>query len=302
MMDSSSETKLSHLFDSLLNYISEDKTIKLDDERKYTDIIFKILIKKDKNRSKLLANSSLFVDKTIASTLLDNGLVQISADGQEKYSLTFKGIAEVLRFKYNVAYDQQFSDYLKDIDNEYSAIDTSVFSWKDQLSTICFILVGATSVRSAVVLDIQENISLMTNVFENTLQILKKYKIVNEEAMLNTGVRGEAPVLFLINRLRDLSKRTNHYYQNPGKSVHYFEVEEAGHVSNQRVMFLLRKIFFKYDSTKDYAGLSQELQELSLKYSPGFINRKILQRNIFEINSILQEFIQDEIHRLPSGN
>ena len=302
MMDALSENKLSFLFDSLLNFILEDKTMKLSDEREYTDIIFKIIVKKDKNRSKLFADSSLFIDKMTASGLLENGLIQISADGQEKYSLTFKGIAEVLRFKYNVTYERQFSDYLKDIDNEYSAIDTSEFSWKDQLSTLCFILVGATSVNSAVVLDTPENISLMTEVFENGLQVLKKFKIVNNDAMLTTGVRGEAPVLFLINRLRDLPKRTNHYYQNPGKSVHYFEVEEAGHVSREKVMFLLKKIFFKYDPNTDYVSLSQELQELSLKQSPGFINRKILQRNIFEINSILQEFIHDEIHRLPSGN
>ena len=240
------------------------------------------------------------MDKMTANGLLENGLIQISADGQEKYSLTFKGIAEVLRYKYNVTYERQFSDYLKDIDNEYSAIDTSEFSWKDQLSTLCFILVGATSVNSAVVLDTPENISLMTEVFENGLQVLKKFKIVNNDAMLTTGVRGEAPVLFLINRLRDLPKRTNHYYQNPGKSVHYFEVEEAGHVSREKVMFLLKKIFFKsMIPILDYLSLSQELQELSLKHSPGFINRKILQRNIFEINSILQEFIHDERNRLP---
>lgn len=300
-MASLSESKLSLLFDSLLSNILEDKTLKLSEERQYTDIIFKILLKKDKNRSKMFSDSSLYIDRTIASGLLEDGLVQISAIGQEKYSLTFKGIAEVLRFKYNVTYEQQFSDYLKDIDNEYSAIDTSDFSWKEKLSTVCFILVGATSVNSAVVLDTPENISLMTEVFENTLQILKKYKIIYDDAMLNTGVRGEAPVLFLINRLPNLSKRTNHYYQNPGKSVHYFEVEEAGHVSKHKVLFLLRKIFSKYDSKTNYPSLSQELQELSLKHSPGFINRKILQRNIFEINSILQEFVQDEIYRLPSA-
>jgi hypothetical protein len=290
-METVSENKLSVLFDSLLNYMIKDKIIKPNDQQ-FTDIIFKILSKKEMNRSKLFANSALFIDKTtVASGLLENGLIQISAEGQEKYSLTFKGIAEVLRLKYNISYEKQFSEYLNSLDKTYSSID--------QLSTLSLILIGATSVDSAVILEPKGNIELMTEVFQKTLECLKKYRIINTDAMLTTGVRGEAPVLFLINRLQDLSKKTNHYYRNPGKSVHYFEIEEDGQVSKQKVLFLLKKTFCQYDLTVDYSSLSEELQSISNKYFPGFIDRKILQKNIFIINECLQEFAQDEVHRLP---
>ena len=299
-MDHFAEGKLLSLFDSLANLLIKEKTIKIDD-RQFTDILFKILAKKEANRSKLFANSALYVDKEIAGILLDNGLIQLSAsDGQEKYSLTFKGLAEVLRLKYNISYEKQFADYLTDLDKIYSAIDESDFTWKEKVSSASLLLVGATSATSAVILDSKNNIDLMTEVFEKVLTTFQKYDLINSEAKLTTGIKGEAPVLFLISRLQDLPKKTNHYYRNPGKSVHYFELEEEGQVSKQRVFFLLRKIFVAYNQKVSYSILSEELQAISLKYSPGFTNRKILQKNIFDSNAYLQEFAQDEVHRLPA--
>lgn len=298
-MDQIVESKLSFLFDSLSNLLIREKTIK-PDERQFTDMLFKILSKKGPNQAKLFANSALFVDKTLANSLLEDGLIQLSAsDGQDKYCLTFRGIAEVLRFKYNISYEKQFSDYLNDLDKTYSAIDESDLSWKEKLTTFSLLLVGACSVDSAVVLDTKSNVDLMTEVFEKVLYTLQKYELIESDAMLTTGVRGEAPVLFLINRLKDLTKKTNHYYRNPGKSVHYFELGEDGHVSKQKEFFLLKKAFSKYQEKLNYNKLSEELQAISLKYSPGFANRKITQRDIFDINGYLLEFVQDEVHRLP---
>lgn len=298
-MDSTSENKLSLLFESLVGLLIKEKTVKQSD-RQFTDMLFKILSKKEMNRSKLFANSALYVDKTIANSLVEEGLIQLSAsDGQDKFCLTFKGIAEVLRSKYNVPYEKQFHDYLNDLDKTYSAIDKSDFTWKEQLASMSLLLVGSTSANSAVILDSKGNVDLMTEVFEKVLFSFQKYGLINDEAMLTTGVRGEPPVLFLINRLQDLPKKTNHYYRNPGKSVHYFELEDGERVNEQRVLFLLKKIFINYRRDVAYAKLCEELQNISIKYSPGFSNRKVMQRNIFDTNAYLQEFFQDVVHKLP---
>jgi hypothetical protein len=290
------DKKLLLMFDSLTSEMISKSLLKQSEIP--SDLVFKLLSMKDNNRSPLFLKSALWIDETIVEEMLENGLLQVVDEQRKRYALTFKGIAKCIELKYGLPLGPQYSEFLNCVDKIYSAVDQSCLKWQEKLATLSFLLMGATSKDSAIRLISENNVKILTEVFEKTLECLKKYQMIGPKVDMKTGRREETPLLYLINRLQDLPKRTSHYYRSPGDSVYFLDVEEEGKINSNRIQFLLKRVFEEYDKNCMYKDLEQDLQKISLRYSPSFLERKILQKNLFEILGQLAEFMTD-IHHLP---
>jgi hypothetical protein len=80
---------------------------------------------------------------------------------------------------------------------------------------------------------------------------------------------------------------------------YYFDVEKNGGLNENRVFFLLGRIFEFYDIDYNYREIYSELTEISQLYSPRFRARTMNPNISFGILKILKDFLENEVLRLP---
>ena len=288
------------LFERLIHVTKQSKRAKADDP---SNLIFRIYGMTKNNMSKILTESSAWISSDIADTVLEQGIIQRITSDNEKYALTFKGIAQCTQTKYGISFDEQFLKFLELSDQKFNTTEQTKLIWKEKLACLSLILLASTSPSSAIRLNDEANKSVLAEVFQKTLDCLKKYGMVGKGAELKTVDRGETPVSALMSRLNALARKTNHYYKYVGKGSEYFlEIERSGEIAERRLSFLLKRIFEEYDPHSDYKEMYKELSKVSQLYYPRFRARSVNPTIVLSILRKLKDFMAEEILRLPHIN
>ncbi|MEM2146776.1 MAG: hypothetical protein QW279_15540 [Candidatus Jordarchaeaceae archaeon] len=287
------------LFEELISVMEQAKRIKREDVP--SKLIFEMYNMTDNSKSKIFAESALYLDPELAETLHEEGFIQkIRFEDSEKYALTLKGIAQCIQLKYGVTLDKQFLNFLELSDRKFNMGGRERLQWDEKLASLSLILLGSTSPSSAIRLNNEQNKSVLTEVFQSILSCMKKFNIIEKEYNLRTVDRGEAPVSALMSRLNALPRKTNHCYKIIGKgSEYYFDIEKENNLDERKLFFLLKQIFEHYDPNCNYAEMYEELAEISQLYYPRFISRTVNPLIILTILQKLKEFLTVEIYRLP---
>ncbi len=297
MISSSAKTELFNMYLSFISNVkTQKKTIKLDNKND----IFIHLLKFSKNTfSKLLLESSLYLNQDIVNELLQKKYIQIASyEGLGKYAITLKGISYVLSENENISYEQQFLTYLSKLDVEYAIIDSTVFSWKEKLASITLLLMFCTSETSAIRLNNSINIENLENIFDQILNILKKYGFVDKKVKIKSIARGESRASAIMSRLYHLPRKTNQYYiSTVSESGYYFNIEKESILDDNKLNFLLKRIFASFKHDIDYARFNEELLNISQRYYPRFIDRRVNPNVLIKTNNIFTNFFSFNIYK-----
>ncbi|MEM3572852.1 MAG: hypothetical protein QXJ62_01280 [Nitrososphaeria archaeon] len=293
------EDEMLRLFEELISVMERARKMKREDVP--LRLIFEMYNMTENRKAKNFAESALYLDPEIAETLLEQGVIQkIRFEDSEKYALTFKGIAQCIQLKYGVTLDKQFLNFLELSDRKFSLGGQEKLQWDEKLASLSLILLGSTSPSSAIRLNNEQNKSVLTEVFQNVLDCMKKFNIVEKEHTLRTVNRGETPVSAVMSRLNALPRKTNHYYKILGRgSEYYFDIEKDNNIDEKKLFFLLRRIFEYYEPNCNYAEMYKELADISQLYYPRFLSRTVNPFIILTILQKLKEFLDVEIYRLP---
>lgn len=293
------ENEMLKLFDQLV-YVME-KAKKIERESIPSKLIFEIYNMTDNNKSKKFAESALWLESEVAEVLLEQGDIQrIGNVDDEKYALTFKGVAKCINIKYGKTLEEQFLRFLELSDTKFNTTEQTRLHWDEKLASLSLILLASTSPSSAIRLNNEANKAVLTEVFTKVLEFMKKFGLVEKEHELKTVSRGESPVSALMSRLNTLARKTNHYYQYVGKgSEYYFDIEKNGEVDEKRILFLLRKIFEYYDPVCSYGEIYREIMEISQLYHTRFLSRTVNPSTLLTILQKIKEFLDREVLHLP---
>jgi hypothetical protein len=266
-----------------------------------SSLLFEIYSMSRNNMSKVISDSATWVDPQLIDTMLDQGIIQrIISENTEKYALTFKGIAQAVQIKYGNTLDEQFLTFLEQSDHKFATTEQTPLSWKEKLAGLSLILVASTSISSAIRLNNDANKAVLGDVFEKTLDCLKKFGLVEKSEALKIPSRGEHPASALMARVNQLARKTNLYYKNDRDvSGYYFDIEKDGDIDSKRLFLLLRKVFGYYNPNCNYGEMYKGLEQISQLYSPKFLARSINPMISLSILKRLKEFMNHEIWHLP---
>lgn len=287
------------LYEELVQSLEQTKKIK--QEKISSDLLFVIYSLSQNKMSEIFSKSAIWINSEAADQLLEQGYVQrINQGDQEKYTLTFKGIVQSIKMKYNKTIEEQFLDFLEWSDKKFNTVEQTKLSWKEKLGSLSLILMASTSSSSAIRLNNEADKVVLGEVFEKILACLKKFSIVPNEAIIKTVSRGESPASGLMSRLNDLTRKTNHYYQNlKTESGYFFDIEKEGNIDQRRLLFLFRKIFEQCNPDYDYTEMYRELTDISNHYLTKFLSRSTNSTAAFSILRGLKDFMEKEIWRSP---
>lgn len=293
-------TELLRLFDGL--QLSAQKHLKKSKGALSNEsLIFDLIMMTQNNRTKLLTNSAVLITPEIADKMLSRELIQsILSDEGEKFALTFKGIAECIRLKEGRPLEDQFKQLIGLCDKKFRGIESAELNWKEKLVSLSLILLASTSESSKIRLDIDGNKMSMTEVFKKTIDTLEKYGIISKTDTLKNPASGEHPVVAVMRRVNNLSRKTNLYYVNDAKdpSSYYFDIEQDGKLNKNKCSFLFRRIFENYNLSCNYRELYEELAIISQQYTPRFRARTLNQTIVFDVLLELKSFTNDGIMHL----
>jgi hypothetical protein len=214
--------------------------------------------------------------------------------------LTFKGIAQCIKERYGKSLEEQFLNFLDQVDQKFDTTEQTQFLWNEKLASLSLILLASTSPSSAISLCNEANKTSLAEVFQEVLVCLKKFGVVEQEEKLRTVSRGESRASALMSRLLTLARKTNHYYRYVGKgSQYYFEIEKEGDVDIKKLDFVLGKIFEKYDPRVNYRMMYQELARISQQNYPRFLSRSVNANIVLSVLRKLKSFLNEGILSLP---
>ena len=287
------------LFEELVYVMEQAK--KIQRENVPSNIIFQIYGMTKNSMSKMFSESATWVNPEVVDTLLEQGIIQrVISEDDEKCALTFKGIAQCIQTKYGKSLEQQFLEFLDLSDKKFNTAEQTQLFWNEKLACLSLIILASTSPSSAIRLNDEANKAVLTEVFQKVLACLKNYGMVRKEVGLKTVSRGESPVSALMSRLNALARKTNHYYKYIGKGSEYFlDIERNEQVVKNRMSFLLKRIFEKYNPDCNYGAMYRELTEIGQLYYPRFRARSVNSTIVLDILRRLKDFMDKEILHLP---
>jgi len=293
------EDEMLRLFDGLISVMGQSKRIKKEDVP--SKLIFEIYGMTENSKSKKFAESATWLNPEVADTLLEQGIIQrVISEDNEKYALTFKGIAQCIRIKYGKTLEEQFLNFLELSDKKFNTVEQTKLLWNEKLASLSLVLLASTSPSSAIRLNNEANKAVLTEVFQKVLACLKRFDMIEKEYELKTVSRGESPVSALMSRLDTLARKTKHYYKYVGKgSEYYFDIEKDSGIDEKRLFFLLRRIFEQYNPSCDYGEMYKELAGISQLYYPRFLSRSVNSTIVLTILQKLKDFMDEEILHLP---
>jgi len=297
------DTPLLLLFDNLISVLKSKKNIKNTEIP--NSILFELLNMTKNNLASLLIESADYIESEYRDILKKEKLIQaINKDDIEKQVLTLKGIAYCIKIKFEKSYEEQFISYLKLADDKYS-IETEKTSldWKEKLATLTLLLLASTSESSAIVLDEEINQKTFEAALNETLVTLKQYGIFDSILEI-PKTRGEPPAaLFMRSRVTDLPRKTNQRYTNIGcGKVYYLDIEIKEGINEEKIIYLLSRIFEYNDPNVKYYDLKNSIMKISEKYHPQFLTRRVNSRAIFGITNIIDTFFDSKLWELPVKN
>jgi len=277
----------------------ENKIIKQNyDENKIIFIAYNLTKNK---KSQIFSSGSYYLNDEVSNYLINKRHVQkISDVGQDKYSLTFNGIAYCIKLKYKKSLEEQFLNFLDLSDLEFtSVIDRSPLNWKEKIASTTLLLMVCTSENSAIRLNNISNKETLEEVFLKVIDCFKKNRLITAKAMLRSPSRGESRSSALMSRLNALPRKTDHIYKNIIKdSGYYLDIQKNNEIDNKKMNFLLKKIFEKHYPHKNYDAIKEELIEINQTYYTRFLNRQVNQKLVYNIIKTLTSFFEREIWRL----
>ena len=293
------EDEMMKLFEKLVYAMEQAKRIRT--ENVSSNIVFQIYGMTKNSMSKVFSESATWVSSEVVDTLLEQGIIQrVVSEDDEKYALTFKGIAQCVQIRYGKSLEEQFLKFLELSDQKFNTTEQTQLLWKEKLACLSLILLASTSPSSAIRLNDEANKAVLTEAFQKALACLKNYGMVRKEVELKTVSRGESPVSALMSRLNALPRKTNHYYKYIGRGSEYFlDIERNGQVVEKKVSFLLKRIFEKYNPDCNYGEMYRELAEISQLYYPRFRARSVNSTIVLSILRRLKDFMDKEILHLP---
>jgi len=291
------EAEKKKLLESLIAAVAKTRRVKRQDLP--SKVLFEIYNMNQNNMSKVLSESAMWLTPSHANSLLDQGYVQrIVSEGQEKYTLTFKGISDCVKYSYGQTLEEQFLKFLDYSDLKFASVEASPFKWDEKLAGISLILVGSTSASSAIRLNNDTNRAVFTEVFDRVFICLKKFGLVNVDEKLRKVSRGESPVMAVMSRLNTLARKTNHYYRSiPQESAYFFDIETEGTTDERKLSFLFRKMF-QSSPEANFDEMFKELADISRVYSPRFLARSTNQTNELLIVRKMKDFFDSDIHSI----
>jgi hypothetical protein len=250
--------------------------------------------------SRAFSESAVLVDPDLADALLEKGLVQkIVSDEGEKYALTFRGIAECIKMRYCVALEDQFMRFLELADQDYNTEAQGPLTWREKLATLSLILLASSSDSAAIRLNNETNKAVLMEVLQKTLDCLKKTNTIGAKEKLTTVKRGENPASALMCRIDTLARKTRQYYKYTGHSEYFLDIEKEGDIDENKLFFLLGKVFEQYDPQYNYRELYEELAGISQLYYPRFLGRSVNTTIVLSTLRKLRDFFEDGILKLP---
>ena len=296
-MQSTEDNEITKLFAHLVDVMERNK--KINRIEIASRLLYEIHNMWTTTKSKILHESAIWIEPEIANRLLEKGLIQkITSEIDEKYALTLTGIAQCIKKNYGKRYDEQFTDFLALVDQKFSTVEKTAFSWKEKLGALTLILLASTAQYSAIRLNNETNKNILAETFQKTLDVLKKHGMIEPKQKLRGVARGESIASAHMSRLNKLARKTNHYYVGQG-SEYYFAIERDGRLDKNRLSFLLGKIFDNYYPECEYEKMNKELQDISQEYYPRFIGRSLNPLILLDLSKSLTKFLQFEIMRMP---
>ncbi len=287
------------LFDQM--QLVSKKQLKKSTANSWDTLIFDLILMTQNNRSKLFANSGSSIAPDVINKMLSRGLIQsVISEDVEKYALTFRGIAESIQIRFGKGLEEQFLELIKLCDKRFNGTELAALTWKEKLVSLSLILIASTSESSEVHLDNDANKATMIEVFDKTLDSLKKHRVLQSNEEIKAPSSGEHPVTAIMRRVNDLSRKTNLYFVNDSKnaSSYYFDIEENGTLNSAKFSFLLKRIFEKYDPECNYKEMYQELALISQLYTPKFRARMLNQTVSFGVLKELKNFTENDVMHL----
>ncbi len=294
-MEKAQEDELLKLFEELLYAVKHDNK-RISNAEIPSNLIFTMLTMRTNKKSLIFSESATWVDPRHVDALLEQGMIQRTiSEEQGKFALTLRGIAHCIQQRFGKSLADQFLSFLELSDQKLNTTEQVQLDWKEKLACLGLILLASTSPSSAIDLNDDANKAVLGEVFQKTLDCLKKHNIVGQENKIGTVSRGESPVSALMCRLDKLPRKTNHYYSFTGGSQYYLDIEKGNDVSRKRLSFLLKRIFEKYNPDVDYPTMCNELAEISQTYHPRFRARSTNPAVVLSILAGLRDFGQREI-------
>ena len=169
-------------------------------------------------------------------------------------------------------------------------------NWREKLATLGLLVTASTSHTSAIRLNNLTNKEVLGEVITLTLGFLKEHGLVRQKRQAKPVKRGEHPVSSLMSRLDKLPKKTNHYFQYiRDEWGYFFDVENDGILDENKVFFLLGKVFEAYDPTANYDEAYQQLSQISQQHSIRFLSWSVDPTISLNVIRLLKEFFEREM-------
>lgn len=296
-MPSAEDSEIRMLFIRLVDVLEKNKKIKRSEIA--SRLIYEIYGMWTTTKSEILHESAIWIEPEIANRLMEEGLVQrITTEKDEKYALTLTGIAQCISTIYGKKMNEQFSDFLTLVDQKFNTVEKVGFDWKEKLGIITLLLLSGTAKYSAIRLNNETNKKFLAEALQKTLDVLKKYEIINKKEKLKGVARGESIASAHMCRLNKLSRKTNHYYK--GKNLEYYlDIEKDEIIDENKLSFMLRKVFDFYNPDCNYEMMDKELASISQDYYHKFLDRSPNPLILYNISKNITKFMEFDIMKLP---
>ncbi|MHA1973138.1 MAG: hypothetical protein ACTSW1_09105 [Candidatus Hodarchaeales archaeon] len=298
-MELKEEKILQTLLESLIDEVNKKKIIKQGYEQE--SLLYDLFYLSNNRKSKLFQSSSVMFLPDSAEKLAKAGYIQeLDINGTTKYALSFLGVSEALQLFHKYDKKNQFSDFLKQNDEKYQKITvTGELNWREELAIITLLFLGCVTENSALKLNNELNRDNFETLMKTNISILAKYGVFDKNHELPKS-RGEPrSTLFMRSRINDLARKTNHIYKNIGSGEgYYLDIVDNNQIDVEKVNYLLKKIFRRYNPEIGYNELKNDLMENARSYQSKFISINFKSGTLIDLLDAINNFFNREIWEL----
>lgn len=271
-------------------------------------VVYDLTSLKPNKLATIMSSSSVILSFDNSGRLKENGLVHaVSTFPMEKHALTFKGIVESLKIKYDISLEEQYLDFLKIIDSQYEkTVKKNNLDWKEKLTVLTLLLSMSSSSSSAInIMNNETNQEMLISALHDTLDFLEKYPLLKKsrrkrQLPKKAAIRGEAPAQFFMRMEggKNLGRKTNQIFVR-SNAGYYLDIEKNGELDEEKVLLLLTLIFESVNPDINYNALKNDLFNLSEKYLPAYLARDVNLNIKWSLTNRLESFFDVDIWRLP---
>lgn len=248
------------------------------------------------------SSAILRLPKTDEFQLIKEKILFRIDNGRDLLTLTIKGII-LLEYQLDRG-DNKVSAFLNSLNNSYflELIDRINDPLESQEKGVIIALLGLHAFTSETALKLSayneriQNMNLFKDCVDDALGFLKnlgvEYNDSTATKIWTLNVIGENPVAARINRLNNISLKTDQVYKKEGGN-HYLDVLKDSSLDKDKVIFLLGKIFDKgaltFENRETLVSLLKSIQSKRyrvIESKPNFDNSEIR----YLLHSTVEEF------------